>query len=570
MNFLKKASALALCLALLLAAVGCGGDEQGTTQPPKDVLDGNSVVSGSSAIYEDTVPATVVDTDFSKQNDTMFTERDTRRDYEQGVLITLSGDTASCDGKGVTIDGNTITITADGSYTLRGEFNGGIIVNVPDLAKPQIVLDGAKITNRTGAAICILRGDKVFVLTAPNTENTLTSNGAFAAVDGENVDGALYSKQDITLGGEGSLAIVSSEHGIVGKDDVVITGGSYAITATAHGIDANDSVRIVDATLQITAGKDALHIENLEDNDRGFLYMESGSITATAEGDGVDASGYAYIRGGTFTLTAGGGSRKGAPRATKGTTVASVKGIKATGTILIEGGTLTVDSADDALHSNHALVVKGGTLTLSTGDDALHADQTLLISGGKTTVLSSYEGLEAQDIEICGGELSMKCADDGINAAGGKDGSGDQKGEAGSVLIRGGSLYINAMGDGIDANGTLTIAGGLVTVCGPTKGDTAVLDFDQTGVITGGTFIGTGAHMMTQSFTDGDQGVISLNVGKQKTATAIELRDAAGKVIISCAPAMMFEIVIISTPELVKGESYTIVIGGETQTCTAK
>lgn len=62
----------------------------------------------------------------------------------------------------------------------------------------------------------------------------------------------------------------------------------------------------------------------------------------------------------------------------------------------------------------------------------------------------------------------------------------------GTIVISGGSLYVQASGDGIDANGTLTITGGSTTVCGPTQGDTATLDYDVSGVITGGTFIGTG------------------------------------------------------------------------------
>ncbi len=584
MKLFSKVSAFLLCLALLLALCGCG-DGQGNA-PAQDVLNGNSTMGGSSAVYEDAPPTLVVDTDFSKDSDAMFTDRDLSRAYDTEVLITLSGSTASCDGAGVTVDGSTVTITADGTYTLRGELNGSVIVNCPDTAKPQIVLDGAKITNKNGAAICILRGDKVVLLLAPDSDNALIGNGAYAMIDGENVDGALFSKQDITLGGEGSLTLLSSEHGIVGKDDVVISGGSYTITAASHGIDANDSVRITQAELQITAGKDAMHIENLEDNDRGFFYMESGSVSATADGDGIDASGYAHIKDGTLQLTTGGGYQKGA---SSGSSTASTKGIKAVGSLLIEKGTVTLDSADDAVHSNTSAVIAGGALTIATGDDALHADQTLQLRGGKIVITHSYEGLEAQDIEVCGGDIAMKCIDDGINAAGGTDGSGaggmfggDQFGGPGRpggpgstggnglVLIGGGSLYINASGDGIDANGTLTITGGLITVCGPTQGDTAVLDYDKSGTITGGTFVGTGAKMMAQTLSSTEQGVLSFSVGKQAAGTAIKLSDSAGNVLISCEPAMSYAIVIISTPELVKGETYTVDIGGETTTHVAQ
>ena len=93
----------------------------------------------------------------------------------------------------------------------------------------------------------------------------------------------------------------------------------------------------------------------------------------------------------------------------------------------------------------------------------------------------------------------------------------------GSITISGGTLYINASGDGIDANGTLTITGGYTVIVGPTQGDTSTLDYDVSAEITGGTFIGTGASSMAQTFSESSQGVISVNVGNQPAGTAITL-----------------------------------------------
>ena len=41
---------------------------------------------------------------------------------------------------------------------------------------------------------------------------------------------------------------------------------------------------------------------------------------------------------------------------------------------------------------------------------------------------------------------------------------------AADLVIHGGTIHVTASGDGIDANGTLTISGGFTTVCGPTQG----------------------------------------------------------------------------------------------------
>ena len=132
---------------------------------------------------------------------------------------------------------------------------------------------------------------------------------------------------------------------------------------------------------------------------------------------------------------------------------------------------------------------------------------------------------------------------------------------SGSITISGGTIQVTASGDGIDANGTLTISGGYTTVCGPTKGDTATLDYDVSAVITGGTFIGTGASGMAQTFSDSEQGVIAVSVGNQSAGTQITLTDLDGNVVISHVPELSFGVVILSSPDIIKGETYTITVG---------
>ena len=131
----------------------------------------------------------------------------------------------------------------------------------------------------------------------------------------------------------------------------------------------------------------------------------------------------------------------------------------------------------------------------------------------------------------------------------------------GSIKISGGTLYINASGDGIDANGTLEITGGTTTITGPTHGDTATLDYDVSGTITGGTFIGTGASNMAQTFSESAQGVIAVDFGNQSAGTTITLNDKNGNTIISYTPVLDFSVVILSSPDIVSGETYTIIVG---------
>jgi len=475
----KKFLPIILIGALLLS--GCGASDNNTE--------------------EQNTESSVID------SEEIFSNRDFKTDYEENcAYIELTGTSATCESDAVEIKDSTITIKDEGTYVISGSLeNGMIIVDSDETDKTQLVLDGVTIHNETSASIYVKQSDKVFVTVKEGTENVLSNGGKFDAIDENEIDGVIYSKSDLTINGTGTLSVQSpGGHGIVSKDDLIVTGGTYILDVATHGLSANDMLGIADGNFSITSGEDSIHCDM-------NIYIENGDFEINAT------------------------------------------------------------------------------------DDAVHADETLQICGGNINIMNSYEGLEALDIEVKGGKITIVSSDDGLNAAGGTDQSGfggmgnDQFGgpgqrpgngrrggpgaqmgmpggmqsssSDGSIVISGGDLYIKAMGDGIDANGTLEISGGSVTVCGPTEGDTATLDYDLSGVITGGTFIGTGGNMMAQTFSDSEQGVISVSVGSQQAGTSITLTDSQGNVVLSYEPELSFAIVIFSSPDIAKGETYTITVG---------
>ena len=588
---MKRIFSIVLTAAMLFALAGCSGSASSAA----------SVSSSASSSASGTTAAE----NTSASDSELFTDRDLDASYDESecVLIELNGSTATASSDSVQISGSTVTITEEATYLVSGTLDDGmLVVDAPDSAKLQIVLNGVTINSSTCAPIYILEADKVFLTLADGTENTLSSGGTFTAIDDNNIDGVIFSKQDLTLNGSGSLTVTSlAGHGIVCKDDLVITGGSYTVESAAHGLDANDSIRITGQTaLTIVSGKDGLHAENTDDTSLGFVYISGGTFDITAEGDGVSAGSYLQIPDGSFTITAGGGSENGTKessdswgnfRGGKGGSVSpsaasvtatestddsstSMKGLKAAGALTITGGTFNIDSADDSVHSNTSVTVEGGTFDIASGDDAFHADETLTITESTIRVTESYEGLEGLTLDIQGGNITLVSSDDGLNAAGGTDGSGTAGGRdamfggqggmsssGGVITISGGELYLQASGDGIDSNGSIAISGGTVVVNGPVQGDTSVLDFDSTAVITGGTFIGTGASGMAQTFTSSEQGVISLTAGTQEAGTLITVTDGSGNTLISYAPELSFNLVILSSPDLVAGETYTVTVG---------
>lgn len=651
-NYVRMTAAL-LCAVPLLCGVltGCGAisDITGGTA-------GTDTKGSSGDGTDDSSGADVSQTsDFAQSDADMFTDRDYRTEYddEESIHITLDGDSASADSDSVQISGSTVTLTEEAVYVISGTLDDGmIIVDADDTAKLQLVLDGADITSQTCAPLYILEADKVFVTLADGSENTLSNGGTFTAIDDNNIDAVIFSKQDLTFNGSGSLAVNSpAGHGIVCKDDLVITGGAYTVTSSSHALDANDSVRITgETTLTANAGKDGIHSENNDDTSLGFVYISGGTLDVASEGDGISAASYMQIEGGTFEILAGGGSENGTKEASDnwgdfgggrggmGTMpgdrgmgggpgnmgsapgdggvsgdpgnmasqnmstqsvssetdeeTTSMKGIKSSGAMLISDGTFTINSADDAVHSNTCVTVNGGSFDIASGDDAFHADETLTVSAGTIDISECYEGLEALDLSIEDGDITLTATDDGLNAAGGTDQSGTKGGRDGmfgnfgdgtgadgntggnpdaggmassdgSITISGGILDITASGDGIDANGYIEISGGYITVEGPTQGDTATLDYDTTATIIGGTFIGTGASGMAQTFSDPGQGVIAVSVGEQSAGTAVTILDKDGNEIVSFEPELSFAVVIVSSPDLESGETYTLTVGNQ-------
>lgn len=622
---MKRTLSIILILSLLICLLtGCGENRNhGETGNSGEDITNNEIIPNGDNSSNTETPSTNADpavVDFSQADGDMFTDRDVRTEYDESdsVLIQLNGTSAAASSNSVKISGTTVTITEEATYIISGILDDGmIIVNAPDTAKLQIVLNGVDITSKSSAPLYILEADKVFLTLADGTENTLSNGGTFTAIDENNIDAAIFSKQDLTLNGSGSLTITSpAGHGIVCKDDLVFTSGTYTVNSASHGLDANDSVRITGETnLAIDAGKDGIHCENSDDASLGFIYVSNGTMNIEAEGDGIAAGAYVQIENGTFDLLVGGGSVNGSsassgnyggfmgggghggmrPGGSQSTTTTtddsstSMKGMKAANSLLISGGTFHIDSADDSVHSDVSVTINGGTFEIASGDDAIHAEDTLTITAGTINISKSYEGLEALHVDVQGGDIKLVASDDGLNAAGGTDGSGTTGGRDGmfgggkpgmgggghggmggmssnsngSIVISGGNLYIKSSGDGLDANGTLEISGGYTVVVGPTQGDTATLDYDKSATITGGTFIGTGASGMAQTFSDSEQGVFAVSVGSQNAGTKIVLKDKSGNTIIEHTPELNFAVVILSSPDISKGETYSITVGSQ-------
>lgn len=513
------------------------------------------------------------DTSVSTDNmDFDFSNKDTEYDYDESEATVIKESE------------DAVKITAAGTYVITGR-HSSITVSAPDSAKVRIILKNATVQNSSGPAIYITAADKVFITAYKDTVNTVSDGSAYSSdFDGTNVDGAVFSKAELTLNGEGTLNVTGSyKCAVVSKDDLIICGLTLNAKSLGSAIEGKDCVKSKDATVTVTSGGDGIKSTNSEDTAHGFVYIESGLFNITAAKDGIQAETLVKLSGGEINVTSGGGvpeklSSGGAGRApfesSSSDDEESTNGIKAGSLILAEGGSITVSSADDTVHSNGDVQINGGKFTLSSGDDGIHADNALIINSGEITVSKSYEGLEGKTVTVTGGNIDITSSDDGINAAdGSSSSSGGAPGANASsdvyINISGGYITVNASGDGVDSNGNIDISGGVILVSGPTSDGDSALDCDGTATVTGGTAIFCGSAGMAETFSDSSsQPSLMYTLDSAAAAgTSVALVNSEGKVIASFVPSKQYINIVISSPYLAVGSSYTLSVGGTVSGC---
>lgn len=613
----KKLLALFFAMALSMTAVaGCTGTKSST---------GNVVSSETETNAEETSAQSEAGT-FSSAD--MFTERDLAGTYEESeaVYVTLSDDGITGETDGVAIDGQTVTITEEGTYVFSGTLSEGQIVVDADDAKVQIVLDNVDITCATNAAVYVKSADKVFVTLAEGSQNTLRNTDEYVAIDDNNIDAVIFSKSDLTLNGTGSLTIESANgHGIVSKDDLKITGGTYDITAAGHALSGKDSVRIADGTFVLTAEKDGIHAENADDEEKGYIYIADGDFTITSDGDGMGASNIVQIEDGTFDITAGGGAANslkthesdmpggpggGMPQNGEKPDVEDMPemGEKPDGVNMPEmgekpdgenmpqmgekpdGENMPQDTTTDesgtstkGIKAGGGMYLNGGTYQIDSADDSIHSNANITIADGTYTLATGDDGVHADDALIVNGGtitvtesyeglegLTVTINDGTIDITARDDGI-NAAGE--KMELNGGYIHILAGGDGVDSNGDLTINGGEIYIDGPSDNGNSAIDYGDrsSAYVNGGTLVAIGSSGMAEGMSDSSkQKVLMVKLGEQMEAGDVVLTDSEGNVIVSYTALKSYDCVIISTAEVESGATYTLTTSGTTTEVTAE
>jgi len=455
-------------------------------------------------------------------------------DPRSSEAIVLKGSTAEFKGGGVSITGNIVTISSGGEYTVTGTLdNGQIVINTgEDPTDVILTLDNANISNSNDAAIHVVQANSVTIVLPQGTQNSLVSGqeSDMQLVNENSSGGAIFSEDDLDFDGEGSIKICGYINTAIScKDDVKIFGGNIELIAANNGIKGSESVQISGGNVTVTSQNDGIKSSSAKKEGKGFVEISGGNVTVTSGGDGISAETDLNISGGNISVTTNGNYE-----------LVSCRALKANTAMNISGGTFNLASSDHALHSSAGINISGGTFNLvSTARKGINASANIEISGGEIKIDSADDGIETKtDVIISGGNIEILSDANGIKAGEAGTGFGPV---SGYVTVSGGSLRINALGDGIDAEAEL--------------------------IADGGTVFSLGTSKSLKGFTGGTQSFINCTLGGSEGAEA-SITAADGASVDTMTASFNFNTVLYTSPNLTSGTAYTLSSGAKQATVT--
>lgn len=520
-NMIKSATSITLLAALALT--GCSANSASNTSATSTTSTSAASTSDTTSKMADSF-STDVKSGAKLAEDTHYSAKDVTWDSSSEVTIDLSNPIAT---DGVTVSDGVITITKAGNYKLTGTYEGQIKVEAADSDMIRLILNNATITNSTGAAINVVEADEVVIYTASGTTNTVSDGSSYSDTASGSPDAAIYSKSDLTLAGEGTLKVEGKyEEGIHTSDGLVIASGTLEVSAANTGIKGKDYVDILDGTVTVTASQDGIKATNDSDGNRGWVRLSGGIVNISAGDDGF----------------------------------------KAERVVEISGGTLNITQANEGIEAQYINILDG-TVNVTSSDDGINASYSTTTTTDSTTATSTNQS--AQNRQNSAPQVPSGSA--GQASAGGQAPSGTMgQPQAGggtfevvdaTINISGGTVTVNANGDGIDSNGTATLSGGTLIVNGPFTGGNASLDTNGDLLLNGTTVTAANSGDMFEApSTNSTSGYVKIsNVSNLSSGTTVQVTDSSGNVVANYKVTnSSTALILVSRSKITKGESCTV------------
>lgn len=531
-----------------------------------------------------------------------------------------------------TLTDGCIDVNVSGKGTVRLILNGVNITSgttapfiVEDAKKVVVTLaDG---TTNTFTDSTRVPADDEDYSAAVYSKADLTFNGNGTLDINAGYRNGIKSTDDLKIV-SGTYNITSNEDGIVGKDFLAVKTGTFNITSGQDGMkstydkdDTKGNIIIDDGTFNITASTDGIQSEHILRINGGEFNIKTGNGYQASTKSSNSQPGNMGGNTTTTTQTQDEDSMKGLKagtiiKVTGGTYIIDSQddAVHTNGNMYIDNGKYTINTGNDAFHADTQLVINGGTIDMQNSYEGIESLE-IIINGGDINVTASDDGINASGGSSDSTDTQQQSISDN-NRPGNKDnndsnmnlgqpgvmmdgnqldngtmgGNSDNMGQLqvmpdnnqsgnmggfgnsdsiATMTINGGDLFVNASGDGLDANGSIYINGGTVIICGPTSdGDTAI-DFDSACEIKGGTVMAFGSSGMLETPTSAENGAcIVTSFSSVSAGTQYTLTDSTGKTILSYTPSKAYASAIVYSADISTGNTYTVNAGSVSQSVT--
>lgn len=484
------------------------------------------------------------------------------------------------DGVSVTIDGHNVTVnhgsTEGVCYVVTGTTTDGSLIVKGD-ASFELNLSNANITSATTTALDLeSKGNAYLVVSGTNK----LTDGAT-----EDHKGTLYSKGKLLISGDGSLDVYGTyKNGIHGKSNIVIDKGVnlYVKSTENNGIKAGDDMFINGGIINVEVSADG----GKAINGDADITINGGRTTVIATGNGtwevdetltyggdtkaaagIGCDGIFYMNGGELYAKATGSGGKGVKADLEGyITGGKIRIITEGGLYYSNGSTESHNYTGntDNLPAAYTSSPKGMKIGTKEEDGTTTTTYGVLqISGGDIMIRTSgnnAEGIESKGtFDVNGGTVMVYAHDDALNS------TGDMTFTGGTVVA------VGTNNDAIDANGNMYLKGGTIIACGA-NGAEAGIDINEQKklYITGGYLFAIGGRV-DGNLGSTTQGIIT-TTGSVSANSTVGISNSSKTLYTFTMPPVTYSsnnTIIISTPDLTSGSSYTVKTSSTSTTATA-
>lgn len=488
--------------------------------------------------------------------------QNTSKTAEKSAVISLADDGTKIKGGGVTVKDHVITITNPGDYTFSGSLSDGRIVIDVSEGTVNVTLNGVDITSSERDVIFSKDSAEVNVIVADGTDNTLVSGTEDFTADEDDLDedgtyknkqkAVIFTKGNLTISGTGSLNVTGNIYnGIQTKGTLALQDVQLTVNAVHHGVKSKQEMSLVSGTYDVTAGEDGFQSDL-------NITVSDGSYAIAAGDDGIHADGELAIDNGTITVSE------------------SVEGLEGH-MITINDGQIDITSSDDGINANggsqNGFGMGGGMQKPENGDASAEPPQKPDDSDAAGSS-GNMPQMPDRSAGSMGDALSGMPQEENKNSDSEESDSLVDTTTTPELTINGGSIHVNAEGDGIDSNGNITINGGTVYVDGPSSGGDSALDYgtENGGILTinGGNVIAIGMSDMLEAVDASSTQNSIMYVFSQTVTkgTEVTVSDSNGNTIFVYTPVKDADSVILSSADLTEGETYTFTYGEQSESIT--